>query len=49
MGNKKNNIEKQYGKWILEKNDLDSREAKDMKVIKGEPDVRGRFTFDDAS
>ena len=40
-------IEEKFGKWILKKNDLDSREENDLMVVKGKPDNRGRFTFQD--
>ena len=42
-----NYFEEKFGKWILKKNDLDSREENDLMVVKGNPDNRGQFAFQD--
>ena len=41
-----NYFQRQYGKWVLKDDDLDSRESKDMILVTGYPDMRGYFTFD---
>ena len=33
--------------WVLKQNDLDSREASDLAVVRGFPDAKVRFTFED--
>ena len=33
--------------WVLKPNDLDSREECDLAAVKGLPDAKGRFTFED--
>ena len=42
-----NYFRKQFGKWVISVNDLDSREAEDMIVVTGHPDNRGHYTFED--
>ena len=43
----KNYFQKQYGKWTLKDEDLDSRDAEDMILVTASyPDKGGYFTFD---
>lgn len=38
-------FEKSYGKWVLKKNDLDSRAESEMIKVVGQIDNRERYTF----
>ena len=46
-----NYFHKQYGKWVLKRGDLDSRNSQELKVVIGKPEIgtRDRFTFEDFS